>query len=369
MDAMVGQTRIETLGPDRIGIASYKDGRLRGGEVAYELSSSWANDWIDSRTPVDHPELPHWQVQLRRMQQAAEARDADPEPLLREASGFPFSQGRHDCLSQWVGDEPERAAQLLDRYDLLDAGKTSAEKLAVLAVKEPQGDDRLARWTEAMAEENHRAAAMVVVKSHQAGPRTAAAALRRLGSFSSSSRRELFLTVAPQVVGDYHNARLIVDAVDELSSSEEAAAMLPLLRLPEAGSELGLRVLRAIGDFRSPDRADLFAECARLVSEDARGADALVAALNSLRSNDRIGAVRRVFELPANENVMVGLLRATGDLPSRDRARLIEAAMQQPLWNAAIERAALHAVGEVSRRSDRERIRDAVHQHSRQQDT
>lgn len=365
-DTRVGQARVETLDADRIAVASYKDGRLRGAEVAWELDHTWVSDWLATRTPVDHPEFAAWQSRLEKMREHAASRSPDPEPLLLAAAGFPFSDARQECFLAWVGGEPERAAQLLDRYEAADLGKAGSRQLAELAVQDPQGDDRLARWITAMARGNHKEAALVVARSPRVGPRAATAMLRELDEFSSSARRELFDAVAVRALGEPGNAGLLVAAVDELPSSDEAPAMLQLLATPHADRELAERVLRELDEFRSSDRPDLYRECARIVADDARGADALVAALSELRSADRFGAARQLLEEHADPDLVAGLLRRVGDLPSRDRPRLIEATLRQPHWNDGIERAAHDAAEKVSGRSSRERIREAIAARSRQ---
>ncbi|MCA8954397.1 MAG: hypothetical protein KDE27_33130 [Planctomycetes bacterium] len=358
-DAAVGQARLETLDRERIAFACYKDGKLRGAEAAYELQHGWARQWIDDRTPVDHPELPVWQSRLRKMRDAAAAGGADPEPLLQAAADFPFSDARCECFEQWVGADPERAARLLDDYARADPSRDLAATLTALALRTSATDERLSAWLLAMAAARHREAAQLVAHSDGVGPVSARVVLRELDVFPSNARRELYEAVVANVLGDPDGVALAVTVVDDLPSSDEAPAMLTVLRSPRADRELGHRVLRALDDFRSSDREELYYECARLVAGDPRGADALVAALSELPSNDRFGAVRQLLDRNPDADLVAGLLRAADDLPSRDRPRLIEAALRQPHWDDRIERAALDAVSRAPS-STRSSLREAV---------
>lgn len=358
-DSTHGQVRLETIGSDRIAVASYKDGKLRGAEIAHTLESSWAGDWVRERRAVDHPEFAAWSQQLERMREVAAAGASDPSDVIRATRGFPFSAARKECLLLWAGDSPNRCAALLDRYRQLDLGKAAAVEVTAAALREPHDDERLAGWIDAMAEENHRDAALLVVAADGAGAATAQATLRRLDSFSSSARRDLFDATAFRLLGDPGSSWLLVDAVDELSSTDEAPALLALLRTPHATAELGFRVLTALDDFRSTDRGELLFACARIVGGDGRAADALAGALDDVRSSERLAIARRLFALPADAELVAAMLRVVDDLPSRDRLWLVDAAIAQPHWNSAIARAADNAVDKVTSRQ-RDRLRAAI---------
>ncbi|MCR9247105.1 MAG: hypothetical protein NXI31_18895 [bacterium] len=359
-DPEYGQVYMRTLDRERIAVAAYRDGELHGAEIAWRIENSWAEDWISSRTPVDPPQLPVWREKLVKLRELADAPGDDPTALLLCAKELPFSAARREALAKWVGDEPERAAQILDRYELADPDRAGSRELTELALQRPQSDERLAQWMVVMADENHRDAALLVARSDRAGPRTAVATLRNLDEFSTRSRPGLFAEVAPIVANDGQHAALVLDACDDLSSNDEAPAMLALLRSRDVDEQLAVRLLYVIDDFRTSDRLELLRVAAPHVRETSAGADALVAAVSELRTSERLAGARELLADAPGPQLVEGVMRITGDLPSRDRPRLIEAALAQPHWTPAVERAVHDAVGDLSGRSNRERMRAAV---------
>ncbi|MCA8974575.1 MAG: hypothetical protein KDC98_07620 [Planctomycetes bacterium] len=358
-DPQLGQVRLETLDRDRIAIATYKDGQLFGAEVASELEGGFLGDWARDRMPVDHPSLRQWRSQLTAMQQAATAPGEDPGPVLAAAAGFPFAKARMDCLQQWAGEGAARCAALLDRHAELDIGRADAVRLTRLALPAASSEERLARWLDAMAEENHHEAALLIARSPGVGVRCAEVVLRRLDDFSLASRRPLFDALAFLLLGDPGRSGLLFEAVDELPSQEEGAAMLGLLRTPHASAELGLRVLRGLDEFRSGDRASLLHACGRIVIGNRRGADALATALDELRSTERLAMAKQLLALPADTRLCAALLRVADDLPSRDRQELVLAVLEQPHWDPVIEAAARQAATTVPSRQ-RESLLQAI---------
>lgn len=356
VDAIAGNTCVTTLGRDRMGVASYRNGELRGVEAGFEPSAPWVRDWADGRELVDHPDLPAWREQLARMRAAAADPGEDPSALAAACRGFPFGEACGDVCRDWVRGEPRRAGILLDAAATADFSHATVAEFTRLALAEPCADERLARWFAGFAAADHRDAALHLVRSGPLGPETGRAVLRELDEFPSSVRAELYAAAASPLVGDATAANTIQAASTDLPSLARSDAAVALLRSDGCSRELAVQFLRELDAFRSADRDSVFAAAAAVLQGDALAGADVAGAIDELPYEQRFAVVRTVLAQPGGAAFIADVLRVIDDLPPRDRVALLEQILATEPWDPALGNRFRAAVRDVVRSGDRERL-------------
>ncbi len=325
-----GDSIYERHGNGPLMVACYREGQIHGADSTH-LADAERFSWLGSYERVDHPDIPKWRGQLENMRTLAGVETSTGAEMVRATRGFPFSVAVERAIDEWVGNRPDRAADLLDYAADLDVNDRIAERVAMTALRhEGVGDMRLAEWVRGLTQEDHDEAVVAIVTHPAADVLTGREALARIDDYSSRNRRKIFESVAAPLARDPGSATRLIDAVDELPSRDEAPALQTLLE-GQVSTDFLRQVLRTLDDRSSSSRAELFSRAAHAGHEDPRNHYAILSGLAEVPSSRRAdAAISLVRRGDISSELTRMLIAAVNDLPSRDREEFLSAVIDGP---------------------------------------
>ncbi len=319
------------------------DGEVRGAEAFDEFR--WGPR---SSAPQvhDHPRLAAIRAAVQRLS-APDRSGAALEAMLVDAAEVPFDRFLGRTFATWVGDDPERAAALLDQGDRFDLGEAAAALTTRALRARDTSDARIAQWVGIESVRSEAGALRTLMQAPSMGWQTRTRLLRYLDDINSDQRAEFLIELGAPLLGEPAAADALAASLQELYGDERARVGQTWAQSETCSPTLAFALLGELDDLSPDGRARVLEALTPRLATRSGGPNALARRIEDLYGDARTEAALRLATYPDNSfEVSAALLPYVDELYGQDRVRLLEALIDGPGFTGPNQRACIRAADE-----------------------